>query len=374
MDDIITFMTNNMIMTSYDLEQWAQTALNKPWIGIDTEFLREKTYSPLLCLVQVSSDDQEVCIDPLAIEDLSPLEYVLNDDRITKILHSCRQDLEAFDTRFNLPLQQLFDTQIAAAFCGYGDQVSYAQLVEDICGVALPKLYTRADWSKRPLPLPQIQYAIEDVRYLNEMRLFLQQKLDGLGRSQWHWEECERTRHPDTYRVAPPLAWKRLKGAGGLHARYHECARQLAIFREQKAQDTNRPREWILPTAMLLGIAVRQPANMAQLGRVDGANMGVVRKSGEEILAIVEQYPERDDAKPLWLLNTAFSNEEKKRIKAVMSMIREASKRENIAQALLSNRDGVERFVRGETNLPLFQSWRKEIIGAQILARYGADS
>ncbi len=359
-----------IITTEDELKGFVEDIRDSEWIGVDTEFLREKTYSPRLCLVQISTPDLEVCIDPLAINDLQPLESVLTDSRIMKILHSCRQDLEAFDTRFSGCMANLFDTQIAAAFCGYGDQVSYAMLVEKICDVALSKLYTRADWSLRPLPLPQLEYAIEDVRYLEQIRQYLEESLISLGRRNWHLIECEKSLSPDEYRIKPEDAWKRLKGAGGLDPRYHPCARALAVWREQKAQYSNRPREWILSTAALLEVSMRSPQKETQLGQIQGVNAGVVRKSGQQILEIVNNNLPDPNAAPIWSTPSIMTSEEKKKVKGVMKMLKTVSEGLKIAQSLLSNRQNVERFVRGDRELPLFQGWRLEVVGADILERY----
>ena len=168
------------------------------YLAIDTEFLRERTFTPELCLIQLCNHQSAVCVDPLAIQDLSPLGEVLENPAVVKIVHSCRQDLEAINTRLNNQVQNLYDTQLAAAFCGYGEQVSYAALVESICAVHLPKSYTRADWSLRPLPEAQIHYALDDVNYLPELYRELQQQLIDSGRSQWHVDECTRVASPAT--------------------------------------------------------------------------------------------------------------------------------------------------------------------------------
>ncbi len=359
-----------IITTKDELQQFIDDIRGSDWIGVDTEFLREKTYSPRLCLVQISTAHHEVCIDPLTIDDLHPLESILLASNTVKILHSCRQDLEAFDTRFSGGMVNLFDTQIAAAFCGYGDQVSYAMLVESICGVVLPKLYTRADWSLRPLPLPQLEYAVEDVRYLDKIRQHLEELLISLGRKSWHEQECQKSLKPEEYRIYPKDAWKRLKGAGSLDSRYHQCAKSLAIWREERAQKSDRPREWVLSTAALLEISIQSPRNEKQLMMTDGMNAGVMRKSGQRILEIVNENQPDPKADAIWSVLSIMTPEEKKKVKSIMKVLKSVSEDLNVAQSLLSNRQNVEKFVRGDVDLPLFQGWRLEVVGADILDQY----
>ena len=167
--------------------------------------------------------------------------------------------LRALDTRTTIQAANLYDTQLAAAFCGYGDQVSYGQLVDEICAVHLPKTYTRADWRRRPLPAEQLEYAIDDVKYLPPLRRQLDQLLEQKGRSDWHRAECNLAIDPVHYRFDPHNAWSRLKGVGSLDSAGRTCAQKLAAWREQKAHDRNLPRGWVLPPAALLQICRERP-------------------------------------------------------------------------------------------------------------------
>ena len=193
----------NLVDTHSELNFRVEQALASRWVGIDTEFLREKTYYPKLCLIQCRTESDEFCIDALAIDDLTPLEQLFGNPAIVKILHSGRQDVEALDQRLNHPLVNVFDTQIAASFCGPDEQVSYASLVESICQVNLAKSHTRADWSRRPLSEDQLQYAIDDVRYLRQIQMSLQDRLTASGKLQWHQSECLRAFGNKDFVIAP---------------------------------------------------------------------------------------------------------------------------------------------------------------------------
>ncbi len=332
--------------------------------------MREKTYSPVLCLVQVANRDFSCCIDPLALESIEPFLSLLSASGTETILHSCRQDFEAFDTRSTLLPHRLFDSQIAAAFCGLGDQVSYAALVEQICDVKLAKTHTRADWSARPLSQGELDYAMDDVLYLHEIRDSLQRKLDASDRSEWFREECVRQLNPLNWQVSPETAWKKLKGAVRLPSMAHETARQLAIWREQQAVKRNRPREWILSTKSLLEVARLSPQSKQELGKIEGVNQGVLRQSAESILHISSSTERRNDAPALWHSPDLLEPAQRKRVKAVMAEIRQIAEELNIAPSLLANRNMVEKFIRGCHEVDLFQGWRKQAAGDRVFEKF----
>lgn len=337
------------------------------WLALDTEFMREKTYTPVLALIQIANDQHEACIDPLAIEDLSPFGRLLEDTDTSIILHSCRQDLEALDTLIDENLNNLFDTQIAAAFCGHGDQVSYAAMVENFCGVELAKSHTRADWTRRPLSDPELEYALDDVRYLQQVRESLYEELVEKGRLEWFEAECRLQVDPGYWRADPLDAWRRLKGAAGLPVEAHEAARALSIWREQRAIRRNLPREWVLSSAALLQIARQAPAHRTELAKIEGVNTNVLKYGADEIIAICEKAPRDQDAAPLWVAQNMLEPTERKRVKSVMSLLRQTAEQLEISPSLLANRAMVERYVRGENELPLFQGWRLEVAGEKII-------
>ena len=369
-DDTISAMAEiNIIREAGELTDFLAAAGRSGWVSMDTEFLRERTYFPKLCLIQITDGERTACIDPLAVDDLAPLGELLANPRLSKIFHSCRQDLEAMDTRVAVRANNLYDTQLAAAFCGYGEQVSYAALVESVCAVHLPKSHTRADWSRRPLPREQLDYAVDDVAYLHPLRCELDRRLEQKGRVEWHRDECAAAVDPANYHVDPNTAWRRLKGVDRLDAAGQACAAKLALWRERRAHDRDLPRGWILPTPVLLQICRKRPKTFEGLANINDISPGVVKRAGTQILAMVEDSGNGNGNAPTPML-TILNAAQKRRAKKIMGWLERRSEQEEISRALLANRQEVEDFVRGQTDLPLFKGWRLQLAGADILARY----
>lgn len=376
-DDTISGVSAiTIIRNAGELAGFINAASGSGWVALDTEFLRERTYAPELCLIQAAGEGFAVCIDPLALDDLSPVGDLLADRAVVKIFHSCRQDLEALDTRAAGRADNLYDTQLAAAFCGYGDQASYAALVEAVCAVRLPKSHTRTDWSRRPLSRAQLEYAMDDVKYLPPLRRELDRLLEQKGRAEWHRDECDRAVDPANYRFDPDKAWLRLKGFDRLDAAGRACARKLAEWRERKAQDRNLPRGWILPTPVLLQICRRRPGSPSSLAQINEISPGTVKHAGGEIIALVAQSKNNDEVEtaeaacaPLQLLTP----EQRRRVREIMGWLDHRAAQAEISRSLITNRQEVENFVRGQTDLsdsPLFSGWRAQLAGEEILARY----
>ena len=200
------------IDTPSGLDAFCTQIKTADWIALDTEFLREKTYYPKLCLLQIATPDTVACIDPIALDDLSPLLEIIFDEDIIKVMHSGRQDMEIFFNIHGRPPSPVFDTQIAALLLGYADQIGYANLVREMLGVELDKLHTRADWSLRPLSADQLQYAADDVVYLADIYQKMIAQLTAMGRLAWLNEDFERLASPDLYGNPPEHAW--LKDVG----------------------------------------------------------------------------------------------------------------------------------------------------------------
>jgi ribonuclease D len=211
-----------------------------PWLILDTEFLREKTYYPKLCLLQVATPDLIACIDPLALEDLTPLLDVIYDEGIMKVLHAARQDMEIFFHLRNALPAPVFDTQIAALLLGYPDQIGYGNLVKETLGIELDKLHSRTDWSRRPLSDEQIRYAAEDVFYLAQVYRHLVEKLTGLGRLDWLSEDFARLTQVELYSNDPEQAWLKVRGSNRLRGPSLAVLQALAQWRETVARDRTR--------------------------------------------------------------------------------------------------------------------------------------
>ncbi|MDD9810683.1 MAG: ribonuclease D [Gammaproteobacteria bacterium] len=345
------------------------------WVSVDTEFLRERTFTPKLCLVQLTDGAQSACVDPLAVQDLSPLGELLADRSRRKIFHSCRQDLEAIDTRLDARAAGLYDTQLAAAFCGHGAQTSYAALVEALCDVRLPKAHTRADWSRRPLPRAELEYALDDIKYLQPLRAILDREMASKGYAEWHREECEYAARPSQYRADPATAWRRIKGVAKLDATGQSCAQLLAAWRERRALQSDRPRNWILPGAVLLTLCRKRPTQLSSLSKIKHIAPGLVKKSGAQILDLIAQG--KRNAPPLAPL-PPLNAEQRGQVKRILSRIAEVSEQTGISQTLIASRPEVEDFTRavnhtdgapGTDGTRLLQGWRRQLIGEEILTR-----
>src|SRR5580704_6939803 len=275
------------ITTAAALEELAAHLMAEPRVGLDTEFLRERTYRAQLCLVQLSSSSTAACVDPLALAELRPLARVLTAPASVKVMHASRQDLEVL-----LPIAGLtgpvFDTQIAAGLVGLPAQIGYAELVRRLLGHELAKSHTRTDWWRRPLWPEQIAYALDDVNYLLPLADQLQETLERLGRLDWLHEELAELGDEGALSVDPEQAWRRLKGLRDLDAGRVRLARSLAAWRERSAIEHNRPRGWILEEAVLREIVQQVPRSMQALEALPDMPLGLVKRRGAELLACIE--------------------------------------------------------------------------------------
>ncbi len=359
--------------TFNELNDRVERAQASRWLGIDTEFLRVRTYYPLLCLIQCRTEDDEFCVDTLAIDDLSPLQRLFGNPDIVKILHSGRQDVEALDQRLKQPLVHVFDTQIAASFCGLDEQAGYASLVESICQVTLAKSHTRADWSRRPLSQELLQYAMDDVRYLRPIQMFLQDRLAVSGKLQWHQCECRRTFGNRDFIISPEDGWKRLKQGAKLPGRLQHGARALAIWRENQAQARNLPREWVLPTQVLLDICQRRPRDRNALAKIDSVSKKTAMRFGNEILQALQDSSGHDRNLPVWKISRPLTAQQRRQVKEIMAKIRKTAQAEGMSPTLLANRSDIEALVSGDADILLLQGWRYDLIGRELQAEL-ADS
>lgn len=362
-------MTALYIDTPERLDALCEQLRRHDWLTLDTEFLREKTYRPRLCLLQVANPEVIACIDPLALEDLSPLLEVLYDSRITKVLHAAHQDLEIFfEMRGALP-EPVFDTQVAATLLGHGDQIGYGNLVKAELGIELDKAHARTDWCHRPLDDAQLVYAADDVRHLREIYLRQRQQLAELGREQWLQPDFEELVEPDRYRNPPELAWQRVKGSNRLRGVQLAVLRSLAAWREEQAQQSNRPRRWILKDEVLLDLAKQMPADEGRLRRIRGLEEGSVQRHGATLLRLIaegkrlpkEQWPTLKEGHRL-------PAEQEPLVDVLMALLRERCQQQRITPSAVAGRRELERLVLGETEIPLLHGWRFAIAGQALQA------
>ncbi len=280
----------HLISTTAELAAACERLATHPFVTVDTEFLRETTYYPKLCLIQLASPEEAVLVDPLAPElDLAPFFGLMVDGRVVKVFHAARQDLEIVWLLGRVLPTPLFDTQVAAMVCGYGDSVGYEQLANDLAKARIDKSSRFTDWSRRPLTEAQLAYAESDVTHLREIYLALKADLDASGREAWVAEEMAVLSSPATYEVKPENAWQRLKGRVR-KARELPILMEVAAWREREAQTRDVPRQRVLKDDALMDIVQRGPRSVEALAELRSVPNGFERsRSGGEVLAAIER-------------------------------------------------------------------------------------
>jgi ribonuclease D len=341
-------------------------------IGLDTEFLRERTYYAQLCLLQVSTERDAYCVDTLALQAADPqqafasLRPVMADTGICKVLHAARQDIEVLWPHTGA-IHNVFDTQLAAALTGAPAQVGYAALVDELLQVHLHKSETRTDWSRRPLSTAQIDYALDDVRHLLPLQSLLGERLDKLGRMAWFLEDTRRAADAGHFQVDPAQAWKRLKGFGELDEHRRRLAQALAAWRERRAMSSDRPRGWLLPDAALRDMVLRVPRNAGELAAIGELPEGIRNNSGAQLLQLVNDAQVPQPAPPL----PQRTRPEPTFIDAVARLgdvTRAVARELSLAPEIMATRRDIEGIVAGEREALPLQGWRAAVIGERLLA------
>ncbi|MYB34185.1 MAG: ribonuclease D [Gammaproteobacteria bacterium] len=339
------------------------------WIAIDTEFMRYQTYYPILCLIQAHSKFGTVGIDTLSIKNLNVLGRLFECETTTLILHACFQDLEALARRGNFMFNGLFDTQIAAAFCGYSESVGYSSIVNDLCGVVIDKDQTRSDWSKRPLTSRQLDYARNDVIYLDQIHNTLESEMEQSGKIEWFGQECKEVAKQSVLTVKPEDVWHQFSSLE-VPDSARNIARELVIWRERLAQKWDRPRGWVLSNQTVIELCFRRPKKINQLWNIPSLSKGNIKKFGHVLIEIVRKhganFSNQDNASRV-LLDQKF----KKDVKEAKKMVRSIAREYAISDGLLGSRKDIELFLRGEPRSRLMKGWRYELIGSAMEERFG---
>jgi ribonuclease D len=359
-------MSPLIISDSARLADFAAALADAPGIAMDTEFMRERTYRPQLCLLQLAANGTALCVDPLADLPLESLRPALSRPSAQKILHAARQDLEVLWPVFG-PLHDVYDTQIAAGLAGLPAQVGYSELVRRLLGIDLPKGQTRTDWARRPLTEAQVQYAVDDVLHLPALRDLLDEQLDKLGRRGWLEEELADLSRADRLFVDPDKAWERLKWAGELDPDRLRLAQALAAWRERRAIDRDRPRSWILDDSGLRGIVMRVPRTPADLATVPDLTPGFVERSGEAMLGLIEE-AKLPSVLPPPSLRQRPDAELQSRVKRLGNAVQEQARGLSLAPELLATRRDLERIARGTAIGEALPGWRGTVLGDALAA------
>lgn len=340
------------------------------WLALDTEFIREKTYWPKLCLIQVSNGEIAAGVDVLALNDLTPLLDVLFDGHIIKVFHAARQDLEIFLHDWGQIPLPLFDTQPAAALLGHGDQIGYAKLVKAVLDVELAKDQSRTDWSLRPLDAAQLRYALDDVIYLGQLYTEMRGSLSDRKRLQWLAADFADLADPSTYMPNPMRTWKKVKGRQPLRGVQLAVLQQLAAWREQRARELDRPRKWILKDEVLTDLARRSPKDLGALAKIRGLEPGVIRTQGETLLTLIamgravpkDEWPR--DGRP----GAALTHQQEALVDLLSAALRLIADEHELSPTAIANRKELEKLVRGDTDIELLQGWRRTVAGEPLLA------
>jgi ribonuclease D len=360
----------NLITKQSELDKFCAQVANGAYITVDTEFIRDKTYFPRLCLVQIAGSEQAAIIDPLAPGlNLEPLFTILQNPGLVKVFHACRQDVEIFYLLSGAIPVNLFDTQIAASVCGYGESVSYETLVNKIVGQDIDKSSRFTDWSARPLSEKQLNYALSDVTHLRIIYESLTAQIEQAGRSSWIAEEHRQLSDPSLYQIEPVNAWKRLK-YGTMRPKHLAVLRELAQWREIEARKNDVPRGRILKDELLVELALALPRKPADLTRMRGIDKNLSKARAHEVFACVERAVALPQSE--WP-QVGKSRKTPENITGLVAMLQLLLKVKadihGIAASLIAGKEDLEAIALGKSETAVLQGWRYDVFGrkAQLL-------
>lgn len=364
-------MQSKMITTTEDLVAFCERIKGEAFLTIDTEFIRERTYFPQLCLLQVAGDNDVAAIDPLAEGiDLTPFLELMKNPHQLKVFHAGGQDLEIFHRLMGTLPQPLYDTQIAAMVCGFGEQIGYETLVRELCGGKLDKGSRFTDWAKRPLTDRQIKYALEDVIYLRDIYRLLSQRIHDEGRDGWIAEEMAEAADPANYAVNVNEVWKKLK-VKSRQPEYLNTLRAVAAWREKRAMQRDLPRQRVMRDEVLVQLAALAPDSVEDMVELRGIGGLMSRESQEDLVEQIlaakcapkETFPEAPVREPNLTARNASL------VDVLRLLLAQAAEESHVAQRLICGRDELNALVLG--TLPadhhLLHGWRYEIFGATAM-------
>ncbi len=361
----------HVISETSDLEQFCAEAAEFDFVTVDTEFHRETTYWPILCLIQAATPKRAVLIDPLARGlDLAPFFALLANPETVKVFHAARQDIEIFVRMTGNVPHPIFDSQIAASVCGYGDQVSYDNLVQSIVGARLDKSSRFTDWAARPLTDKQKAYALADVTHLRDIYLALVDRLAELNRLSWMQDESKIIERLDTYIIQPQNAWKRLKLKVN-RPRDLAALKALAEWREAEAQKLDKPRGRILKDDAIYELAIQRPTNAAQFERFRAVPKGYGRsQSAQKVMEISKAIEALDEKTLPRLPDRRRGPSPKGPVGDLLRVLLKAiAEREGVAARIIATSDDIDALVLDDNaEIPALSGWRRELFGNKALA------
>ena len=364
------------IVTTSELAQACARLRRHAFVAVDTEFIREHTFWPRLCLIQMAGPEEELIVDPLAEGlELTPFYDLMAEERVIKVFHAARQDLEIVWTQARLIPHPIFDTQVAAMVCGFGEAVSYSNLVKQVTGQDLDKTSRFTDWARRPLSQRQLIYALGDVTHLRDIYCYLRAELDKEGRAGWLDEEMAELTDPKTYQTSPEEAWRRLK-LRVKNRRGLAVLIELAAWRERAAQAQDVPRNRILRDEALFDIANHAPSSPAELSELRTLSEGFARSArAKEILEAVKRGLARDvGTLPALRTGQPLAADKVALLELLRVLLKGCAAREKVAPRLIADGDDLERIaVEEHPDVAAMKGWRYEMFGrqAELLKRGG---
>jgi len=358
------------ITATEELSEVCARMARHPYVTVDTEFLRETTYYPLLCVAQMASPDEAVVIDALAPGiDLTPFFDLLNDEKVVKVFHAARQDIEIVWNMAKKIPHPIFDSQVAAMVLGYGDSISYDALVQRITGDTLDKSHRFTDWTRRPLTDAQMFYALSDVTHLRDVYIKLSEDLQKRDRTSWVEAEMAILTSPDTYRAEPERAWERLKSRV---RKPKELAilMEVAAWREREAQTRDVPRSRVLKDEVIGDIAVQAPTSIERLGHLRSLPKGFERSRwGDAIVDAVKRGLERDPKTLPRLERFRPAPNGAATVELLKVLLRMTAENHGVAAKVIATVDDLDRIAADdEADVPAMQGWRRELFGEKALA------
>lgn len=361
----------HLVKSTQELISACSTLSSAEFVAVDTEFMRESTFWPDLCLIQMAAGKEEVIVDTLSEDiDLKPFYDLMADESVVKVFHAARQDIEIVHHQADIIPTPIFDTQIAAMVCGFGESASYGLLVKKLLNHELDKSSRFTDWSRRPLSDKQLTYAIGDVTHLRDLYPKLRDKLNRNGRVRWLDEEMSVLTQPATYESRPEDAWKRLK----MKVRSKKALgvmMDLARWREEEAQRQNVPRRRILKDEAIYDIAAQAPTTEQELDRLRSVHQGFARSNrGKGVVSAVKRGLERDpNTLPSIKRNEPLTASGLAVLDLLRVLLKSAAARHGVASKLIATSDELERIARDEEDdLSSLKGWRYELFGADAIA------
>ena len=363
------------ITNQSQLKEFVERAQQSSVLAIDTEFLREKTFWPKLCLLQLGTETECVAVDPFKVHDLTPLIPLLENENIMKLVHAGNEDLGILYRELGVLPHPLFDTQVAAALIGQTLKIGYAALVHSEIGVRLKKTDSFTDWSARPLADSQLDYALDDVRYLPPVYQSMKEKLEAKGRLKWLDAEFKELLNPERYEVHPRERYRKLRRINQLRSRQLAAAREVAAWREEMAIKRDIPRKWVMSDEQIVEACKREPRNLDSLFMVRGMRDSLSTADARQVLAAVdrglslppEEWPEQTNS-------GKREHNVDAQVDLMTSLVRLRASENDIALTVLASHDDLVDVARGYFDKSeVMRGWRKEIVGDELKALYNGE-